>query len=614
MLKQWTAEDFEPSRITRFCDIVMKGGVTSGIVYPLAICRLASKYAIKNIGGTSVGAIAAAITAAAEYQRRTNGSGNGYIHLANLPAVLTQKGALQNLFTADPGGRIFLNAALKFTGSAPIAVKIAMAVIQFWWPTLIAGTALYWALYYILFGIIGGADSVHLHWAAGALMLVLLLPATATIYFIACKWRLDHNDFGLAHGPPLIDWLHAFIQNAAGRSTESAPLTFGDLWETHDPDWYAEHRSGQYGIDFRMVTTCLTLARPFELPFDPSEPIGLVPDPVTAIDNAGKPRPDLYFKRVDMERLFAPHIVAQLLEHGAAHSVHREYIRFPAAHAVPLIVATRLSMSFPILFTAVKLYATDVNGEMQPVWFSDGGLTSNFPIHFFDSPLPRWPTFAIDLLQSDPTSSHQDTSKYRDGAVFLESEHQPGTINPWNRFGKGEGSTIGFLNAILDTARNWLDETSTTLPGNSSRTIGIRLKPDEGGVNLAMSPPVMQGLFEIGETAGQRLVELFAPLPDTAVWQNQRWYRYRGAMGSLTRWLKGFETGYAGLSHDPQTKYADLFTPERFAPARIASAIAATASVAQLHSEWQRPPNVDPQFDDATEPRPIPVFAQRRPL
>jgi predicted acylesterase/phospholipase RssA len=47
----------------RFCDLVMKGGITSGVVYPPAIFALAGQYRFKNIGGTSAGAIAAAITA-----------------------------------------------------------------------------------------------------------------------------------------------------------------------------------------------------------------------------------------------------------------------------------------------------------------------------------------------------------------------------------------------------------------------------------------------------------------------------------------------------------------------------------------------------------------------
>ena len=49
----------------------MKGGITSGIVYPAAILRLKDKYRFRNIGGTSAGAMAAALTAAAEYGRQS---------------------------------------------------------------------------------------------------------------------------------------------------------------------------------------------------------------------------------------------------------------------------------------------------------------------------------------------------------------------------------------------------------------------------------------------------------------------------------------------------------------------------------------------------------------
>jgi hypothetical protein len=44
----------------KYCDMVMKGGITSGVVYPTAICELATQYQFRNIGGASAGAIAAA--------------------------------------------------------------------------------------------------------------------------------------------------------------------------------------------------------------------------------------------------------------------------------------------------------------------------------------------------------------------------------------------------------------------------------------------------------------------------------------------------------------------------------------------------------------------------
>src|ERR1035438_4836367 len=48
-----------------------KGGVTSGVVYPRTMRRLAQKFRFRNIGGTSAGALAGALAAAAEHQRRT---------------------------------------------------------------------------------------------------------------------------------------------------------------------------------------------------------------------------------------------------------------------------------------------------------------------------------------------------------------------------------------------------------------------------------------------------------------------------------------------------------------------------------------------------------------
>ena len=55
------------------CDLVMKGGVTSGIVYPPAMLELQKEYIFNSIGGTSAGAVAAAAAAAAEYGRQDNG-------------------------------------------------------------------------------------------------------------------------------------------------------------------------------------------------------------------------------------------------------------------------------------------------------------------------------------------------------------------------------------------------------------------------------------------------------------------------------------------------------------------------------------------------------------
>jgi len=71
-------------------------------------------------------------------------------------------------------------------------------------------------------------------------------------------------------------------------------------------------------------------------------------------------------------------------EHG------EELVPLPEMHDLPIIVAIRMSLSFPILLTAVPLYAVDYSmkrndsvPEEQPIvadpcWFSDGGISSNF--------------------------------------------------------------------------------------------------------------------------------------------------------------------------------------------------------------------------------------------
>jgi predicted acylesterase/phospholipase RssA len=53
----------------RECDLVMKGGITSGVVYAGAIVELGRAFRFRRIGGTSAGAIGAAVAAAAEYAR-----------------------------------------------------------------------------------------------------------------------------------------------------------------------------------------------------------------------------------------------------------------------------------------------------------------------------------------------------------------------------------------------------------------------------------------------------------------------------------------------------------------------------------------------------------------
>lgn len=93
----------------KYCDVVMKGGITSGIVYPNAVLELAKEYRFKNIGGTSAGAIAAAVTAAAALGDRNrhgeggSGQGSGFEGMRGVAKLLSRQGFIYQLFQPVAG-------------------------------------------------------------------------------------------------------------------------------------------------------------------------------------------------------------------------------------------------------------------------------------------------------------------------------------------------------------------------------------------------------------------------------------------------------------------------------------------------------------------------------
>src|SRR5436190_18734054 len=98
----------EPTR--KQCDLIMKGGITSGVVYPEAVLALHARYDFRSIGGASAGAIAAAATAAAQHGEAAAGS--GFQGLAALNADLKRPGGIVDLFEPTPRAaplfRVFL--------------------------------------------------------------------------------------------------------------------------------------------------------------------------------------------------------------------------------------------------------------------------------------------------------------------------------------------------------------------------------------------------------------------------------------------------------------------------------------------------------------------------
>ena len=123
----------------------------------------------------------------------------------------------------------------------------------------------------------------------------------------------------------------------------------------------------------------------------------------------------------------------------------------------------------------------------EPCWFSDGGIASNFPVHFFDAPLPTRPTFAIDL-----DGFHPDHGRRPDEAanVYLPSSNAGGLLDRWHRFDARPGLSglVGFANGIVRTMQNHMDTSLVRLPGTATASSTSHTAPDEGGMNLTMPP------------------------------------------------------------------------------------------------------------------------------
>ena len=130
-------------------------------------------------------------------------------------------------------------------------------------------------------------------------------------------------------------------------------------------------------------------------------------------------------------------------------------------------------------------------------WFSDGGLAANLPVHFFDSPLPTRPTFAIDLA----TFPAGRTRSSRRAGQQLSTSGEPGRPAP--AYGGGRRSHWALLSfgvSLVDTARVWVDQAPLTMPGYRDRTVTVYLAADEGGMNLSMPKPGRDGLSESGRS------------------------------------------------------------------------------------------------------------------
>jgi hypothetical protein len=537
------------------CDIVMEGGVTSGVVYPRFITGLARRYNLRSIGGTSVGAVAAVAAAAAQYRRNAGGAGAnaGFVQLAKLPRQLGQTGAdgrsmLFTLFQPCAGLRphfLVLEECLNRHRMATRIGAFACGLLQHFQIGALAAIALLLAWRWAAHTLPSGG----LPWLGFAVSLLLAALLGAGVNFGLTAWRgLRRNRLGICSGmrpagspaPALTEWLHGLVQNIAGLP-DHQPLTFGMLRNSSPP------------IELAFITTGLSELSCHRLPhasddllFRASELQQLFPNVIVdEMVAASMWRRPSSRRTLAMLREADPHFDTPL----------RDLYFLPQADDLPVLVGARLSLSFPILMQAVPLYRlrfTEGDGVaegavgVKPLWMSDGGLTSNFPIHFFDSLLPERPTFGVTLQSTlaERAPSHE--------RIYLPLNNNQGWTPPYVdiRAGGMLPSLPAFIGALLLTIRTWRHEALKRTPGFRDRIVQIRHTAREGGLNLNMPADAIASMSRSGAQAAAMIVKRFD-------WRNHRQVRMRCAAAVLQpklnqathAWQAG---GYAAMWRDPE--------------------------------------------------------------
>jgi hypothetical protein len=396
----------------------------------------------------------------------------------------------------------------------------------------------------------------------GVFVLVLLSGRRA--FFVT----IPGNRFGFSTGrapagsrlPGVTDWLYQELQEVAGRKASDAPLTFGDLWCAGSANGAADaqlkaaaENAGLRSINLQMMTTALTHGHPYRLPFENHL---------------------FSFRESELREYFpkevVDHMVAKARKRDAGDTgpaTFNDLHALPEPWDLPVVVAVRMSLSFPLLFTMVPLYGVDFTlkanqggtRNYERCWFIDGGLSSNFPMSLFDSPFPRWPTFGINLGDFPP--DHPKDPHNEENNVWMVSEAGAGTSNQWTRFPDlGTGAIGGYVGAMLDTIRNWHDNTQLAVPGFRDRVALVKLTPDEGGLNLDMDATKVESLSKRGLWAGRRFRERFGVAGahrDPLNWNSHRWTRYKTSMALLQKTFRGMHEAFSHSDPD-YPSYDDL--------------------------------------------------------
>src|SRR5713101_283978 len=315
-----TAESLQP------CDLVMKGGITSGIVYPPAIYEISKHYRIRRIEGASAGAIAAAGAAAAEYGRVENISTaapaaapgivtghngkKGFEQLEEIKSYLSKDGNLRKLFQPSPDTKPLMNLVdalfpptppkqakrTQQTGSKPNMLQPLIRVLQSLLHMLQFAVRLIciWAINYPYFSwiavlgiVIGfillsilplavlGFIALFTPEAARYMLLVKLIPLACGIIgawfgfqiggVVDAILKLPQNFYGICtgHSDTVSNVLTDWLSQAFN---QMAGMKDGKLLTFGDLKNKPRQNGQDADITLRMVTSNLSQGQPYLLP------------------------------------------------------------------------------------------------------------------------------------------------------------------------------------------------------------------------------------------------------------------------------------------------------------------------------------------------------------
>lgn len=527
------------------CDVTLHGGHASPeLVFPSALVRLAKRFFFRRIAGSGGAAPVAAMTAAAEYARRSR-------RLCGFPAFdktadyLVEHPSVFGRMTTTRGARSILEVAEAVSADCGVVsrlVQVGASLYRRFPASATAGALIGLALAVgDSFAQLAGEqmtirrvlDPIPVVVAAVNLLVGSLCGALVGVVaqILSLRKRVSKGTFGLHTGYSkkagpnqgyVTNWLCVELAKLAGRENDSTPLTFGMLWDAPEPsgDQY-DPFAGTRSIDLEMVTTCVSLGRPIRLP------MGL----------AGL---DLYFDPYELERYFPDDLVSWMVKVSPKTMVieGKRYCHLPEPRDLPVLFAVRMSSGIPFVLDAVPLYLSQGNGAepyatVARVLFASGSLVSGFPDRSGAPLLPPHPSFEFSV---DRTSRERDASqRYEPRDPELgHPEQGRGRVHPIENY-------LDFAAALWDSARNWPENTRRALAVSDELVAVIDAPVSDRRPFSAPPVAVSKSVAEQARAAADDLAEQ-ALFPTYGA---RRRRRFHTVVRSLSHAVREFSEDYA---------------------------------------------------------------------